>query len=256
MNLAFNPAVGANYTNLSQRMRVISETWACENAYCPCCGAPSLRKFGNNKPVADFFCAFCDENFELKSKKERAGLGRIPDGAYETAIKRIESAKNPNLFVIEYDAAETVVNFIVTPKFFFTPAVVRKRRPLGPTARRAGWIGSDILFSEIPEQGKIDIVRDSRVVDRADVLAAFERSRRLQINDLEKRGWTFDVLNCVNAIDADVFRLTDVYTFVDRLQAAHPNNRNVEAKIRQQLQILRDKGFLEFLERGVYRKLR
>ncbi|MGN1131915.1 MAG: hypothetical protein ACI4RL_03340, partial [Ruminococcus sp.] len=30
---------------------------------------------------------------------------------------------------------------------------------------------------------------------------------------------------------------------------------NVQAKIRQQLQLLRDKGFIEFTERGHYRKL-
>ena len=32
------------------------------------------------------------------------------------------------------------------------------------------------------------------------------------------------------------------------------NNNNIEAKIRQQLQILRNKGIIEFLERGHYRK--
>ncbi|MBQ1398560.1 MAG: restriction endonuclease, partial [Clostridia bacterium] len=35
----------------------------------------------------------------------------------------------------------------------------------------------------------------------------------------------------------------------------HIHNNNIEAKIRQQLQILRDKGFIEFLERGHYRKI-
>jgi type II restriction enzyme len=35
----------------------------------------------------------------------------------------------------------------------------------------------------------------------------------------------------------------------------HINNNNVEAKIRQQLQLLRDKGFIEFAERGNYREV-
>lgn len=34
----------------------------------------------------------------------------------------------------------------------------------------------------------------------------------------------------------------------------HMNNYNIEAKIRQQLQILRDKGFIEFSGRGHYKK--
>ena len=35
----------------------------------------------------------------------------------------------------------------------------------------------------------------------------------------------------------------------------HINNNHIEAKIRQQLQLLRDKGYIEFLERGHYRKI-
>jgi len=40
------------------------------------------------------------------------------------------------------------------------------------------------------------------------------------------------------------------------LQAKHPENHNVKAKARsvQQLQFLRDKGVIEFLGRGHYRK--
>ena len=36
----------------------------------------------------------------------------------------------------------------------------------------------------------------------------------------------------------------------------NPQNHNVEAKIRQQLQILRDLGFIEFLGKGQYRKIK
>jgi len=39
------------------------------------------------------------------------------------------------------------------------------------------------------------------------------------------------------------------------LKLKHIENKNIEAKIRQQLQFLRDKGFIEFLGRGKYRKV-
>ena len=39
------------------------------------------------------------------------------------------------------------------------------------------------------------------------------------------------------------------------LQARHPQNNNIRPKIRQQLQVLRDKGVIEFLGRGLYRKI-
>ena len=51
------------------------------------------------------------------------------------------------------------------------------------------------------------------------------------------------------------FSLGEVYAHAEALARLHPQNKNVEPKIRQQLQILRDMGFLEFLGRGRYRAL-
>ena len=49
------------------------------------------------------------------------------------------------------------------------------------------------------------------------------------------------------------FEIDDVYAFEGRLAALYPNNRNVKPKIRQQLQVLRDSGFLDFIGHGRYR---
>ena len=46
-----------------------------------------------------------------------------------------------------------------------------------------------------------------------------------------------------------------MYSFVDELQVKHPDNNHIPDKIRQQLQFLRDKGFIEFKGNGVYRKI-
>ena len=64
-----------------------------------------------------------------------------------------------------------------------------------------------------------------------------------------------DVLNCVNNIDGIEFTIKDVYGYEDILQQRHKSKNNVRAKIRQQLQLLRDKGFIEFVDRGYYRKI-
>jgi type II restriction enzyme len=56
-------------------------------------------------------------------------------------------------------------------------------------------------------------------------------------------------------IPNDTFNLEQVYCFENALSKKHPDNRFIKAKIRQQLQLLRDRGYIEFLERGVYRKL-
>ena len=68
-------------------------------------------------------------------------------------------------------------------------------------------------------------------------------------------GWRLDVFRVVSRISENIFELENVYGWKDELQKLHPDNRNVEAKIRQQLQELRDLGLIEFLKPGVYRKL-
>jgi len=47
--------------------------------------------------------------------------------------------------------------------------------------------------------------------------------------------------------------LGDVFGFEDRLAEQYPGNDHVRAKIRQQLQVLRDEGLVEFLGGGAYR---
>jgi type II restriction enzyme len=49
------------------------------------------------------------------------------------------------------------------------------------------------------------------------------------------------------------FTLNEIYSFEKYLKMKHPENNNIQAKIRQQLQILRDKNYLEFVERGKYK---
>ena len=68
-------------------------------------------------------------------------------------------------------------------------------------------------------------------------------------------GWTLYVMECIDEIDNPVFTLQDMYNFEDILQQQYPENRHVKAKIRQQLQILRDKGYIAFLGDGGYKKL-
>jgi type II restriction enzyme len=66
------------------------------------------------------------------------------------------------------------------------------------------------------------------------------------------RGWTLDVLNVLRRLGRHDFSLKEVYGFENELQAAHPGNRNVRPKIRQQLQVLRDAGLLSFTGAGRY----
>lgn len=61
------------------------------------------------------------------------------------------------------------------------------------------------------------------------------------------------MLNIVRGLGKGEFTLAEAYAFAGELARLHPANRHVEPKIRQQLQRLRDLGFVEFLGRGIYR---
>lgn len=150
MNLCFDQSLGLGYKSNSQKIRVMSESWVNDNIFCPVCGNARISKLENNRPVADFQCPSCGEIFELKSKDGRIGR-KISDGAYDTMISRITSMTNPDLLVMHYSSLQ-VVDLTVVPKFFFTPTVIEKRKPLSPTARRAGWVGA--IFCTVIFQNK------------------------------------------------------------------------------------------------------
>ena len=69
-------------------------------------------------------------------------------------------------------------------------------------------------------------------------------------------GWLMDTLSCVKRIGRKTFTLSDMYAFEGELAQKYPNNRHIQAKIRQELQILRDYGIIEFVERGKYKMRR
>ena len=253
MDLAFDTALADGYRSSSQQVRRMSEDWVKRNVYCPRCGRPVLTQYPNNRPAADFFCEDCRTDFELKSHRAPPAAV-IPDGAYSTMLERIESSNNPSLFVLDYKGTE-VTDLLVVPGYFFTAAVIEKRNPLAPTARRAGWTGCNIRIRDLPDFSRIYLIRDGVCMPKAEVVQKFQRTLAVETTRPESRGWMLDVLKCVERIPERDFSLQQVYAFEAELQAAHPENHFVRDKIRQQLQLLRDRGLLEFTSRGHYRRL-
>lgn len=255
MSLYLDMAVAEGYKSNSQKIRVATEHWIGEHGYCPYCANEYLSHFENNRPVADFFCEKCHNEYELKSKAGAFGR-KIADGAYETMIERITSDTNPDLFIMSYDKEDYQVrDLIMIPKFFFVPSVIEMRKPLAETARRAGWVGCNILLSEIPEQVYVPIVKEGELVDREIVVQKSKKNTLLKTKHANMRGWLLDTLKCIEKIDSKEFDIKDIYAFEDMLKVKYPENNNIRAKLRQQLQFLRDKEVIEFVSRGRYRKL-
>jgi type II restriction enzyme len=115
----------------------------------------------------------------------------------------------------------------------------------------------DLNLSLIPPDGKIELISDGRIRPHAEARRKFLESVRFEDVPLAKRGWTALVLAAVREIRKKEFTLSDVYKFEQRMHKAFPQNSHIQPKIRQQLQELRDLGYLEFLDkRGEYRVLR
>lgn len=255
MNLSLNLKIAEGYKSNSQIARVLTENWVLSNSYCPSCGDLPLNAFENNRPVADFYCNKCSEEFELKSKNGKFST-TINDGAYSTMLERINSKQNPNFFFLTYSKNWLVENFLIIPKQFFTPEIIIKRKPLSSSAKRAGWIGCNIDVSNVAEAGKVFLVKNAQIIDKKVVENAFNQTMFLREKSNDSKGWILDILRCIDAVKKNSFTLDEIYQFENKLKLKYPDNNFIKDKIRQQLQVLRDRGVIEFIGRGKYKKIK
>jgi len=252
MNLSiYQKDIFHNYKSNSQRARILSENWFSRFMYCPCCLNERIIPYPNNQKVSDFFCESCGNNFQLKSSKLPFSK-RIVDGEYNTMLSYIKSGNSPNFFILHYSNTQwTVKSLSMIPKFFVTYSMLEKRKPLSGNARRAGWMGCNFLLDHLPKEGKIPIIINEKLESRKKVHKMWNKMSFLSNRRPELRGWTSDVLKIVQE-QRDVFNLTDIYCHEKYFKKLHPENNNIRAKIRQQLQILRDNNLVKFKGKGIY----
>ncbi len=160
--------------------------------------------------MIDYFCPSCDSPFQLKSQSKPVG-SKIVDAAYSEMKRAILEDRTPNLFVLHYDLDTWAVRTVLlVPHFAFTLSTVEKRPPLAPTARRAGWVGCNILLDKIPLHARISIVSEGTPRTSTEVRNSYNRLRPLEKLQVEKRGWTLDVLQIVQSLGKMEFTLADV----------------------------------------------
>lgn len=248
----YKKEVFEKYHSNSQIARVLTEEWFEEEMYCPSCLKEDLTRNPNNTKVIDFLCSYCNNSFQLKSQTA-SFHSRVLDGAFNPMIESIIKKANPNFFFMHYSNFDwEIQNLLLVPKFFFSESIIEKRSPLSESARRSGWIGCNILLSKLPIFGKIKIIDNKRVISKIEVQNNWKKLYFLNNQNPYKRAWTSDVLTCIEKIGKKDFTLQDVYGYEEYLRGLHPDNQHIKAKIRQQLQILRDKSVLKFKNRGYY----
>jgi type II restriction enzyme len=253
MNLSMTGGLATAYRSGSQRARVVTEAWGEKNLFCPNCSSPKLTWLEPGHPASDYSCPECKFWYQLKSQRTPI-RNSINDGQYDTMVNAIQSDEAPSFYFMQYDLATwRVRNLLLVPHFAFPPSAIIKRKPLSPTARRAGWVGCNFALNRIPAEARIPVVTESRITPATEVRKKFKRVKPLKELSMRQRGWTLDVLNAVRRLSKTEFTTTDAYSFARELEKLHPDNRHVRDKIRQQLQVLRDAGLLLHVGRGAWR---
>ena len=113
----------------------------------------------------------------------------------------------------------------------------------------------NISLVGIPESGKIFYIENWVQKSEKQVLETWKKTTFLrETKNIDTKWWLLDVMNCVESLKKQEFSLDEIYSFSEKLKILHPENNFIEDKIRQQLQVLRDKGYLEFLGKWKYRK--
>lgn len=169
-------------------------------------------------------------------------------------MARLSDASSPDFFFLTYNVKSScVTNFFAVPTYFLDATVIEKRKPLSPDARRAGWVGCNIAMCRIPEAGKVFYVKNREILGRSAVIETWGRTAFLRREaDLEVRGWVLEILRIIQSLGVREFTLQRMYDFEAQLKQRFPHNNFIRAKIRQQLQVLRDAGLIVFKGRGRY----
>lgn len=111
------------------------------------------------------------------------------------------------------------------------------------------------MIGKIPLIGRIFYLKDNKIIENQKVRKQWKKTLFLKESNSELRGWTLAVMNCLDKIDKKEFVLNDLYKYEEYFMTIYPNNKHIKDKIRQQLQFLRDKGYIEFFGNGKYRKV-
>lgn len=253
-----NPSLAEGYSSRSQAARRITEDWASRNLFCLACASDRVTPERPNAPVTDYRCPECGAAYQLKSVKGSFG-STVSNSAYAPKLAAILNDRAPHYAFLQYsEPAWLVTDLFVLPGYLLSPAVIQERRPLRETARRSGWIGSNILLSRLPVDARVQVVSAGVARDPLEARRDWRRYSFLQTDRRSRGGWGATMLLCVRALQqetkSDEFTLQNFYKrFGTELASRYQNNKHVEAKIRQQLQVLRDGGVLEFLGRGRFR---
>lgn len=137
MRNKLDPSVADGYKSNSQIARRVTENWFSESMYCPSCPKESVHQTRSSTKVVDFECSGCGAEFQLKSKQGTLGRN-LRDAAYAPMMERVSAGLAPHFAFMTYRKQPwEIVDLLLVPRHFLTPAAIIAAPPLSPGARRA-----------------------------------------------------------------------------------------------------------------------
>ena len=142
-----------------------------EHVPCPRCRRDRhLTPLPTNFQCADLICKFCGFLAQVKATTPVDGQRpkRVLGGAWGPQHAQILAGIYQPLFVAGYATSGKLVRIDYVPAHILaaTPAVFEPRRPLSPTAKRAGWTGFVYNLDTLPVIGIEQVYPSARPTRR------------------------------------------------------------------------------------------
>lgn len=137
------------------------EDAVCKHAACPRCNRRRhFKQLPVNFECADIICKFCGFLAQVKATRLADSTDEFPDrimgAAWGPQQERIVAGIYHGLFLVGYrQDAKTLVRIDFVPPHILeaTPSAFEPRKPLSPTAKRAGWTGFMLNVAALPKVG-------------------------------------------------------------------------------------------------------
>lgn len=120
---------------------------------CPICNNKELIKYNMNEKSKDVMCKGCNCQIQIKAKKqikkEETSL-KLLGAEYKTTCSSIKE-NNVHYLVILYSVTNDI--YTINDIYFINSEDINEtciipRKPLSPTAKRAGWQGCTLIFNK------------------------------------------------------------------------------------------------------------
>ena len=132
------------------------ENYIVYNLPCPVCNENKLEKYKQNEKSRDASCKNCKCQLQIKASKmtnvnKKITILKLLGASYTTTLASI---KNNNVhFVIVYYYVD-IYNYYHVSNIYFVNSkdinenCIEMRKPLSATAKRAGWVGCNLVFKK------------------------------------------------------------------------------------------------------------